>query len=203
MENNCEEPENKYLTSDMFTIDAHLDLAMNALEWNRDLTLSTEQINDREKGLTDKPGRGNAMVSLPALRNGGIGLVIATQIARYVAPGNPLPGWHSPAQAWAQTQGQLSWYKAMEELGEMVQIKNVTTLENHLQNWQTNEAGTKKPVGYILSLEGADSLITLHHLEKAWQYGRRAVGPAHTGAGRLAEGTEGRGGMGADGRAML
>ena len=97
----------------MFTIDAHLDLSMNALEWNRDLTRPVKEINAREQGLTDKTDRGNATVSLPTLREGNIGLVIATQIARYVEPQNPLPGWHSPAQAWAQTQGQLAWYKAM------------------------------------------------------------------------------------------
>ena len=106
----------------MFTIDAHLDLSMNALEWNRDLRRPIAEINEREKELTDKPDRGNGVVSLPELRRCEIGLVVATQIGRYVAPDNLLPGWHSPEQAWAQTQGQLAWYKAMEEDGEMVQI---------------------------------------------------------------------------------
>src|ERR1700729_1577987 len=99
-------------------IDAHLDLSMNALEWNRDLRLPVEDIRLREKGMTDKPDRGKGTVSLPALRKGNIGLVVATQIARYVTPGNKLPGWHSSQQAWAQTQGQLAWYKAMEDAGE-------------------------------------------------------------------------------------
>src|SRR5215203_338768 len=109
----------------MFTIDAHLDLSMNALEWNRDLRKPVAEINNRERHLKDKPDRGNATVSLPELRKGNIGLVVATQIARYVAPDNPLPGWHSPEQAWAATQAQLAWYKAMEEQGEMVQIKDL------------------------------------------------------------------------------
>ena len=84
----------------MFVVDAHLDLSMNALEWNRDLRQPVADINAREKGLTDKPDRGKATVALPELRKGNIGLVVATQIARYVAPSNPLPGWHSPHQAW-------------------------------------------------------------------------------------------------------
>ena len=49
----------------MFTIDAHLDLSMNAMEWNRDLTRPVAEINAREQGMTDKPDRGNATVSLP------------------------------------------------------------------------------------------------------------------------------------------
>ena len=187
----------------MFIIDAHLDLGMNALEWNRDLRKSVTEINDREKGLFDKPDRGKATVSLPELRKGNIGLVVATQIARYVEPGNPLPGWHSTEQAWAQTQGQYAWYKAMEDEGEMIQINNAATLEKHITRWSDDRSDKRKPIGYILSLEGADSLITLKHLEKAYQYGLRAVGPAHYGPGRYAQGTDATGFMGATGKALL
>ncbi len=187
----------------MFIIDAHLDLSMNALEWNRDLRKPVSEINAREKHLTDKPDRGKAVVSLPELRKGNIGLVVATQIARYVSPENTLPGWHSPEQAWAQTQGQLAWYKAMEEAGEMVQIKDLESLNKHVALWQDENIKEQKPVGYILSLEGADSLITLQHLERAWEYGLRAVGPAHYGPGRYANGTDASGKMTADGIALL
>lgn len=187
----------------MFIIDAHLDLSMNAMEWNRDLRKTVSEINQREAGLTDKPDRGNATVSLPELRKGNIGLVVATQIARYVAPGNALPGWHSPEQAWAQTQAQLAWYRSMEEAGEMVQITGLEALEKHIAEWSNRDTSGPKPVGYILSLEGADSLITIEYLEKAWQYGLRALGPAHYGPGRYANGTDSSGLMGRDGLALL
>lgn len=187
----------------MFTIDAHLDLSMNAMEWNRDLQKPVKEINNREKGMTDKPDRGNATVSLQELRRGNIGLVVATQIARYVSPDNSLPGWHSPAQAWAQTQGQIAWYKAMEDAGEMVQVNDLTSLNNQIALWNNSEPNETKPVGYILSLEGADSLITIKHIEKAWHYGLRAVGPAHYGPGRYANGTDATGTMGTSGIALL
>ncbi|HEY4205817.1 MAG TPA: membrane dipeptidase [Puia sp.] len=174
----------------MFIVDAHLDLSMNALEWNRDLRMPVEVIRAREKGLTDKLDRGKGMVSLPELRKGNIGLVVATQIARYVAPGNTLPGWQSPEQAWAQTQGMLAWYKAMEEAGEMVMIRDGEALLRHLDLWIGDESPRfQKPIGYILSLEGADSLLDLSYLEKAYGYGLRAIGPAHYGPGRYAPGT--------------
>lgn len=174
----------------MITVDAHLDLSMNALEWNRDLTRPVSKINAREKGMTDKPDRGNATVSLPELRKGNIGLVVATQIGRYVAPENPLPGWHSPEQAWAQTQGQLAWYQAMVEKGEMSQIRNLEQLESHLALWENGSENSSKPVGFILSLEGADSIVNLDYLEKAYDSGLRALGPAHYGPGRYAFGTD-------------
>ncbi len=173
-----------------FIVDSHLDISMNALEWNRDIREDINEINRREAGMTDKPDRGRATVSFNELRKGNIGLVVATQIGRYVAPDNPLPGWQSPEQAWAQTQGQLAWYKAMEENGQMAMITNRSELDAHLANWNNGEPNDHKPIGYLLSIEGADSFVTPAHVERAYAYGLRAVGPAHYGPGRYANGTD-------------
>ena len=75
----------------MFIVDAHLDLAMNALEWNRDLTRPVDEIRSRERSLADKPDRGRGTLSFPEMRRGRVGLCVATQIARYVAADNPCP----------------------------------------------------------------------------------------------------------------
>jgi membrane dipeptidase len=188
----------------MFIIDAHLDLAMNAMEWNRDLKQPVASLREREKGMNDKPDRAKNTVSLPALRDGKIGLVVATQIARYVRQGSPLPGWHSPEQAWAQTQAQLAWYKTMTEEGEMIQMSSLSSLESQIKLWQDNTKADKdKPVGFILSLEGADSLVNISYLEKAYAYGLRALGPAHYGEGRYAGGTGTEEGFSAAGKSLL
>jgi membrane dipeptidase len=181
--------------------DGHLDLAMNALEWNRDLRWKVEDIRRSEEGMSDKPDRAKGTVSLPAMREGHVGVCVATQIGRFVKPGNKMPGWKSPEQAWAQTQGQLAWYKAMENAGEMVQICTAADLEKHLQTWENPTE--KAAIGYILSLEGADSIISMKHLEKAYNYGLRAVGPAHYGPGTYAQGTDSTGGIGIKGRELL
>lgn len=181
--------------------DGHLDLAMNALEWNRDLRWTVEQIRKSEEGMTDKPDRAKGTVSLPSMREGQVGVCVATQIARYVKRGNNMPGWKSPEQAWAQTQGQLAWYKTMEEIGEMVQIRSVNELEKHLQLWENPSENAA--IGYILSLEGADSIVSMHHLEKAFEYGLRAIGPAHYGPGTYAYGTDSNGGISIKGRELL
>jgi membrane dipeptidase len=182
-------------------IDGHLDLAMNAIEWNRDLTRPIDEIREREAHWTDKPDRGGGTVSFPEMRRGGVGLCVATQIARYVRRDNPLKGWHSPEQAWAMTQGQLAWYRAMEERDELVQIRDRDGLDAHVRRWNTSSDDT--PIGYVSSLEGADSLVTLGHLERAYAQGLRAVGPAHYGPGVYAQGTDACGGIGAPGRELL
>lgn len=187
----------------MLIVDAHLDLAMNALEWNRDLTRPVDEIRARERALADKPDRGRGTVSFPEMRRGNVGLCVATQIARYVAPDNPLPGWHSPEQAWAITQGQLAWYRAMEERGELAPVASREALERHLARWTAAAPAERGAIGYVLSLEGADSIVTLGHLERAFQAGLRAIGPAHYGPGVYAQGTNACGGLGARGRELV
>ena len=227
-------------------VDMHLDLAMNAIEWNRDLTRSIDEIRAREEGLTDKPDRGHGTVCFPEMRRGGVGLCVATQIARYVPSGGTLTGWHSQEQAWAMTQAQLAWYRAMEERGELVQIRDLASLNAHIDAFDATReppfeslravlsnaegprsanrepptptreqraegidsspqppAASRQPIGYILSLEGADSIVTLRHLERAYEYGLRALGPAHYGPGVYAQGTNATGGIGAKGRELL
>lgn len=174
-----------------FIIDAHLDLAMNAIEWNRDLSRPLNEIRQREMHMKDKPDRGRGTVCLPELKKGRIGLVVATQVSRYTPLGSPLPGWNSPQQAWAMTQAQLAWYREMEAMGEMVQITDLPSLEKHLDLWYDESvADEKKPVGYILSLEGADSLVDISYLHRAYNYGLRAIGLSHFGPGRYAPGTK-------------
>lgn len=187
--------------------DIHLDLAMNALEWNRDLRWSQERIRRWEQHMTDKVDRGHNTVCFPEMRRGNVGLCVATQIGRYSPYFHKLPGWNSPEQAWAQTQGQLAYYRIMTELGEMTPIRNREELDAHLDMWQNSpdcDDGTpyvveskKKPdtraIGYMLSLEGADSIVTIDYLERSYEQGLRALGPAHYGPGRYAHGTDAEG----------
>lgn len=185
-------------------VDAHLDLAMNAIEWNRDLTRPLEEIRLRELHMRDKPDRGKNTVCLPALRAGRVGLVIATQLARVNPFNSALTGWNSPQQAWAMTQAQRIWYQEMEALGEMVQIVDQPSLDSHLALWNDESLpDDQKPVGYILSLEGADSLVDIDYLHRAYEYGLRAVGISHFGPGRYAPGTKSTGPLTAKGIELL
>ena len=175
---------------------------MNAMEWNRDLRENVHTIREREQGQTDKTDRAQGTVAFPDMRRGQIGLCVATQIARYVKPSNNLQGWHSPEQAWAQTQGQLAWYRAMEEDGHLLQITDAESLNQQAAIW-TDCPPEDAPIGYILSLEGADSIITPQRLERSYLQGLRAVGLSHYGPGTYAQGTAHTGGLGARGGELL
>ena len=198
-----------------FLFDAHLDLSMNAMEWNRDLRCDLDEIRRRETSMNDKKDRAKGVVCFPAMRRGNIGLCVATQIARCVQPGNSRSGWHSPEQAYAQTQAQLSWYRAMEKDRQLKQITNRKQLHHHFQQWPTTNRSHLQsapgeensppalPIGYLLSLEGADSIVNLDYLAEAYASGLRAIGLAHYGPGTYAAGTNAEGGLTDRGRNLL
>ncbi|MDB4748356.1 membrane dipeptidase [Akkermansiaceae bacterium] len=186
----------------MLIFDAHLDLGMNAMEWNRDYTLSLGEIRSRELGKTDRDGRERGTVCFPEMRKGGVGICVATLIGRYVKESNPLRGWNSPELAWAQTQGQLAWYRIMEEQGELAQIRTASQLDAAVELW-SNKPHAAAPISYVLSLEGADSMVTIGHVERAYEQGLRALGPANLGPGTYAQGTNASGGIGLKGRELL
>ena len=164
-------------------IDGHLDLSMNAIDWNRDLRWTVKEIRESESGKKDLPDRANNTVSFSSMKDGNVRLCIATLIARYAKKNHPLGGWNSPEQAWAQTSAQLAWYREMERQGYLSQISNSSDLEKF-------ENGESEAIGYILSLEGADSLVTFDHLYERNADGLKAIGPAHYGPGTYAYGTD-------------
>lgn len=184
----------------MLIFDAHLDLSLNALEYNRDLRKPLAEIRGRETGLSDLAGRGRGTVCFPEMRAGGVGACVATLIGGCMQPPGPVASWNSPEQAWANVQGQLAWYTAMEQLGELRQIRTGVELESHFSDDLDAEHG---PIAYVLSLEGADSLRTLDDLEPAHAAGLRALGPAHYGRGRYALGHDQAGPLPRQGKDLL
>ncbi len=195
----------EYSMSPRLIFDVHLDLAWNAIELNRDQRWTQERIRRREIGMTDIPGRASNTVCFPEMRRGNVGLCVATQFARHTPYFGRLSGFASPEQAWAETQAQLAWYREMEACGEMVQICDCTQLDAHLQRWRGSQPGQepKLPIGYILSLEGADSIVTFRHLERSYADGLRALGPVHYGPGVHGHGTDDEGPLTARGHELL
>jgi membrane dipeptidase len=185
--------------------DAHLDLSYNAIDFNRELRWPLSKIRRSEIGQDDFPGRGRGTVCFPELRKGRIGCIIATQLARTVDYFSKLPGWKAPEQAWAFTQAQHEWHREMERCGELVQFTTGAQIRAHADKWiaASDEEARTLPIGYILGLEGADSLVTFDHLHRAYGYGLRIIGPAHYGAGRYAMGTDAEGPLPSAGHELL
>jgi membrane dipeptidase len=181
----------------MLTFDAHLDLAWNALDWNRDLRLPVADIrrSERDQGITGK-GRSDGTVSFPELRRGKVAVFIATLLARLLRP-NLMPQiqrYSSMQAAYAAAHGQLAYYRALEADGVLRFIKDWPSLEAHLHAWKRDENGSE-PLGFILSMEGADPVLSPKQVEEWWHAGLRIIGPAHYGPSPYACGHNMTGGL--------
>ncbi len=175
----------------MLLIDAHLDLAWNALQWNRDLQQSVYTIRTRESKLTGA-GRGLGTVALPEMRSGRVALCFATLLARATGHAIQNLDYSSAAQAYAVAQGQLAYYEALNEMGEVRLIKNRNELDEHIVQWYQweNDSSLSQPKsGLVISMESADPILSPGQLAAWKDEGVRIIGPAHYGLGRYAGGT--------------
>jgi membrane dipeptidase len=188
----------------MLIFDAHLDVAWNAIDWNRDLMLPAAEVRRREHeaGLRDK-GRGENTVSFPELRRGGVGVSIMTLLARLHRPGlmPAFQRYDNMTAAYGATMGQLAYYRALEQQGVLRWIKDWTALDRHVRAWEADSAA--QPLGFILSMEGADPILSPEQVQEWWGAGLRIVGPAHYGVSPYAHGTGTEGGLFEQGPALL
>jgi membrane dipeptidase len=188
----------------MLIFDAHLDLAWNALDWNRDLNQPVAEIRRREceRGMNGQ-GRGQSTVSFPELRRGGVGIFIATLLARLLRA-NSIPAIQRYAvmeAAHAAAHGQLAYYRILERQGVLRFIRDTATLRAHVGSWA--KGGEGEPLGFILSMEGADPVLSPGQVQEWWDVGLRIIGPAHYGVSPYAHGTGTAGGLFPQGPALL
>jgi membrane dipeptidase len=187
----------------MLIFDAHLDLAWNAIDFNRDLLQPIADLRASERGMKEK-GRGVNTVCFPELRRGKVGIFIATLLARLLRPTQmpPIQRYTSMQAAYGAAYGQLAYYRALEQQGMLRWIRDWPALEVHARAWQRDDT-TREPLGFILSMEGADPVLSPEQIDEWWQFGLRIIGPAHYGVSPYAHGTSTEGGLFPPGRPLL
>jgi membrane dipeptidase len=177
--------------SAMLIVDGHLDLSWNALQWNRDLTCSVYTIRTQENTSAEK-GRGLGTVAFPELRQGRVALCFATVFARSTGRAMPHVDFATAAQSYGIARGQLAYYRALEQQGQVRIIAGANDLDEHITqwaSWDTGGAGVAPPLGFAISMEGADPILDPTELEDWWKAGLRLLGITHYGPGRYAGGT--------------
>lgn len=189
-------------------IDAHLDLAWNALHWCRDLTQPLKLVRQGESHVTDHRARGRGMVTLPEMRAGRVGVCLGTVLARAKPDVFPPAGFdrrdidfRTQEMAYAMARGQLAYYQALEQSGHLRFIRTAGDLRQHWQDW--TGAPDREPLGVIVAMEGADPIVTPAQAEEWFNAGLRCVGMAHYGQGVYAHGTGGKGPLTPAGRDLL
>ena len=184
----------------MLLFDAHLDLAWNAIDWKRDLERTVPEIRLSEQGQTEL-GRATNTVCLPELRQAEVGVCVATVLARLQRPGNPLFGYATKEAAYAVAWGQLAYYHAMIRKGKMRMLRTKGELKAQLADWMADPVGA--PIGFILSMEGADPVIDPEQIFDWHAAGLRAIGITHYGKNRYVGGTKCEDGLEPEAKPLL
>ncbi len=184
----------------MLLVDAHLDLSMNALGWDRNLDLDVHEIREHERDMPAK-GRARGTTTLPEMRKGEVGLSVVTVIARTARPESNATGAACQEISYAQAQGQLAYYRVLESQGKIRMVTDAAGLDAQIADWNARPA--EAPLGMILSMEGADPIVSPDQVGLWWDDGLRVVGLSHYGVSAYAHGTGTEGGLTDLGRPLL
>ena len=187
------------MTNHPLTIDLHLDLAWDALFWNRDLTLTAAQVRAAEESepaqVAEGFDTGLCTVTFPEMRRGRVGLMLSTIMSR-IEPRDPAgrrDGMRTQEQAMAIGRGHLAYYQAMTRRGEIQPVRDSSDLDAAVSAWEKPTDTT--PIYHILSMESADPIAGPDDVAFWWDAGLRVVGPAHFGHNTYIHGTGTEGGL--------
>ncbi|WP_437230658.1 dipeptidase [Planctomicrobium sp. SH661] len=185
--------------------DAHLDLAWSSLFWNRDLTLSVEDVRRLERHMTDHRARGRNTVTFPELRKAKVRVCLGTVLVRSKPEVAPVAGesrrdldFRNQTIAASIGAAHVQYYRELERAGEIRFIRTQADLKRH---WESDP--NAKEIGLILAMEGADPITSPDRAQEWWDLGLRSVGLSHYGQGPYGMGTGFQGPITPAGRELL
>ncbi len=184
----------------MLIIDAHEDIAYNALELGRDIRLPVLSTRRREARKilqvlgTDNQTAGGAlgltsqhdiaMSGLPELRRGGFGVIFGVIFAHPAQEGYDSEDagsqvYHNAQEAYHIGQAQLNYYRQLAEEPGITLIGNQQDLQEVLMAWEHTKANDPEhPLGLVPLMEGADPIRTPGEAAQWFRDGLRIIGPA-------------------------
>jgi membrane dipeptidase len=162
----------------MIIIDAHEDLAYNALVDGRDYLQSAYVTRSAEEGEEALEDLGICMVGLPEWLQAQVAIIFATltSIPRALAHPGELSYRNSEA-SHQQALAQLALYRRWMAINPSIRIiTHRSQLDETLATWERD--GASPQVGLVLLMENADSIRTPDEVGFWYEQGLRMVGPA-------------------------
>jgi membrane dipeptidase len=176
-------------------VDAHEDLAYNAVSHGRDLMKSAIERRKIEEPNAD---RGGATTSFPDLILGNVWIVFGTLWANPCGSefsSNAEPCYSNAEEAYALAKTQLDYYRGLERQGTISIIKTKSQLEEIVDSQE-------RRIGVVILMEGADPIRTPGETKEWFSEGLRIIGPAW-GRTRYCGGTNAPGPLTKDGHELL
>lgn len=170
----------------MIVVDAHQDIAYNALCYGRDYRRSALETRRLETDPALIARRGSATIGLPDALLGRVGVIFSTL---FVAPhdGDDSQPWShfsykTPREAYELASAQLDYYNRLADETEKIHlIKTQTDLDLVLGSWADGKDVGEHKQGFVVLMESADPILEPQQFEEWYERGVRIVGPAWSG----------------------
>lgn len=210
-----------------YIIDAHQDLAYNALSFQRDILRSAAETRQSEVGSLTPQHNGQTLLGWPDYQRGQVAVVFGTMFLaprRYGSSDWETQVYEDGNQAYALYNNQNAFYRRLcdDHPDQFRLIRTQSDLKNVITPWEqqpavlpaTSSVSTAPdvdeepiatithPVGIVILLEGAEGIRTPRDMEYWWEMGVRAAGPVWAGT-RFCGGTLEQGDFTNEGYALL
>jgi membrane dipeptidase len=169
----------------MIIVDAHEDIAYNALCYGRDYRISAWEKRRIEAGTGIIEKAGEATIGLPDSILGRVALVFSTI---FVAPASPkATAWdrlqyREPQEAARLASQQIDYYsQILDETNRIMLVQTQADLDTILATWEPGKDILDHRQGWVLLMESADPILEPRQFEEWYGRGVRIVGPAWAG----------------------
>jgi membrane dipeptidase len=189
----------------LIIVDAHEDIAYNALAFGRDYRKPAWETRRLEDANDERPN-GIATLGLPDSLLGRVAVVFSTI---FVAPPakTPVPWdtlvYTNPQEAYKLGLQQMDYYNRLADESERVDlIRTAAELDAVLETWAEGKEIHEHHQGLVILMENAEPIIEPRQFEEWYARGIRIVGPAWQGT-RYCGGTGQPGPLTSLGRELL
>ena len=172
-----------------YIIDAHEDIAYNALSFGRNVLNSAAETR-RLEADTLIPGRaGNTLLGWPDYQTGQVALIFGTLFLsprRFQGGAWEVQTYQTTQEAAELYRGQIDFYRRLcdDHPDHFGLVQTRQELAEILAPWAESRAefpeSTHK-VGILISMEGAEGIRHPNEMEEYWELGVRAAGPVWAG----------------------
>jgi len=187
-------------------VDAHLDIGWNAINFQRDYTQSAFDLRAQSAGKAVERVSGKAMVGLPELLQGHVGLIFATI---YMMPKRMQTSALQRAVYNTVDEAEALGWQMADAIEMLAQrspryqmVRSQRDLDAVLATWAPDQPADKRTVGILMAMEGADPIRTPDQLGQWYERGVRCIGLSW-GMTRYAGGNTEPGGLTALGKQLL
>lgn len=162
-------------------LDAHEDIAWNALQYGRDFAVGAYQKRQQEANTEIPQRNGVATIGLPDALLGRVGIIFGTifSLPAWAKFESNDEGYETAAQAYQMGMRQLDVYHRLADDHErIVLVQTQADLSAVLATWAEGTDFAKHKVGIVLLMESADPIQEPKAFEEWYEHGVRIVGPA-------------------------